>query len=205
MPDPPPTSILTRYIFEMPWPFAAALLIVAAVMAFTALREGLGRRLMLSAIPAVLAVLIIVLGMIVTTAGESAREVVRQFVDDVVDNDLRAARARTAPTCVMNSRNPNLPGVQFADVYGRFNRTDAGAIVKNTITRLDACTVSDRIGDVHLACRTEFANGYTLTSWVVRVERDTEGADGTNDGWSITRITWISFMNDPAPGIDRLY
>ncbi len=199
MPDPPPMSFVTRYIFEMPWPFAAALLIVAAVMAFTALREGLGRRLMLSAIPAAIAVLIIVLGMVVTTAGEHARATVELFVSDVVDNDLRAARARTAESCVMNSRNPNLPGVAFADIYSRLNRSDAGSIEKNTITMLDGYTVSDRIGDVHLACRTEFTNGFALTSWVVRVERDTD------DTWAITRITWISFMNDPAPGIDRLY
>ncbi|MCA9296063.1 MAG: hypothetical protein KC983_06085, partial [Phycisphaerales bacterium] len=136
MPDAPPTSFLTRYVFESPWPVAAALLIVAAVMAFTALREGLGRRLMLSTIPAAIAVIIIALGMIVTTAGESARDVVQRFVEDVVDNDLRAARARTAATCVMNSRDPNLPGVPFADVYDRLNRTEAGAIENNTITKL---------------------------------------------------------------------
>ncbi|MEM7229175.1 MAG: hypothetical protein AAF432_10210 [Planctomycetota bacterium] len=190
--------MLTRTIFEQPWPAAIALLIVAGAIAYTALREGLTKRLFMSAIPAGIALVILAVGTVVVTPGEHARRTVRAFVEAVESNDVRAAKRFVAPFAVVNSRDANAPGIELIDLLNRVNRFGRYTVEENRITKLSTATVSPRRGEVQIAVRTTVDVGVAGTSWQFRVEEQTDGS------WRIVRLTWLTLHGSPAPSVDRL-
>jgi len=195
----PDVSIVTKYVFEDPWAPAIGLGLIAGVMAWTALREGLPKRLLAASVPGVLAVVLVLCGMVVATAGETAEAVVRSFVEEVTRRDLRAARRMTSTTCIANSRDVNAIGLPMDAAWPEIRKQlDRASIESITITSLDAYTVSDRRGDVQFTCRTMIPTGMTLTTWMIRVERE------AGDVWRITRITLLRLFDDAAPSIESL-
>ncbi len=197
MPQPPSTSLLTRYVLENPWPLAVAIAAVAAVLIWIGAREGLWRRVRVGGAMGFVALGLVLIGWFVETPGETGERITRQFVDAVVAEDVNAATALlVAEGGTFNSVSPNHPGVDLDEIGDRVREFVGDYdIESNRITMLDGYGESSDRAAVHLACITEIDRGYgpAVTQWVFRVERQSDGA------WRITRITWVSMNSRPPP------
>ncbi len=197
MPEPPSVSIITRYLFENPYPAGIVLLAVAGGLVWTGLTQGRRDRLRIAAVPGGLGVAILLIGLLVTTSGERAKRVSRQLVDAAVDGDLVTAFGLFADDASVSMGSPNNPGydIEFIrsaldDFVGRYTVED------NSITMLDAFTESADRAEVHMACFTTVTQGYggpTPSQWVLTVTRQADGA------WKITRITCVSVAGQHPP------
>src|SRR4051812_34787296 len=88
MPEPPHVSIITRYLFENPWPIAIALVLVGLIAGWTGMRDGIINRMRLAAAMIGLALLAIFAGYMVTTPGEHGRIVTESLVKAFVVGDV---------------------------------------------------------------------------------------------------------------------
>lgn len=199
MPDPPPVGLLTRYLFENPWPPAIMLAAVGAGMLWVGLREGRRGLLGLGGGLLALGAVAIMVGQLVTTAGEHGEIVARELVDAAVGADVERGLAQFAPDATLSVGSTRNPGYGLDFIQGRFEQL-AGRyrISSNRITSLRGYALSSDAAEVHLACSTVVGSSApTPSQWVLRVERQPDGE------WRITRLTAISIaMRTPS---DRLW
>ncbi|UCD73938.1 MAG: hypothetical protein JSV91_09080 [Phycisphaerales bacterium] len=189
MPDPPHVGLFTKYVLENPYPPAALLAALAVVMAWAALRDGRLGRLKAAGIPALIAVAALAAGILVTTAGERGEMLARQFVDAVVAEDVVAASDMLSDNATLAVGAPTNPSFNLEYIQEQLDDLiDRYEITSNRITSLRGYGTSSQRAEVHLACRTEVADGWSPTPsrWVLEVERQEDGS------WKIARITWIS-------------
>ena len=190
MPDPPPVGLFTQYVLENPYPLGLLALVVAAVLAWTALRVGRPERVVAAGILAVIGAGILLVGTFVVTSGEHARRVVLEVVDAAVAGDVVTAGALFTDDATLALGSPTNPGYPrdriergLDQLAGRYRIAD------NQVTILDGFTESSRQATVHLGCRTTPEGGFgpVPTLWVLRVELQPDGT------WKISRVAWVGF------------
>ncbi|MHC4991922.1 MAG: hypothetical protein ACYTGC_13175 [Planctomycetota bacterium] len=195
MPDPPHVSLITRVVFEHPWPLTIVLLAAAGALTWTGLRGGLTRRLPIAVLLAAIGGGLVLVATLVVTSGELARQVTRDFVEAVVTSDVVRAVDLIAVDGALTIGAPTNPGWDKDSITTQLSNLDRiAAIGSNRITRLDAYSATPDEGVVHLACWTEGEGngGVAVTQWVLRVRRQADGE------WRIHRLTWISLNGQPA-------
>jgi ketosteroid isomerase-like protein len=198
MPEPPPVGLITRYVFENPYPAGLLLLALAAGFAWTALRSERPERLRVAGALAAIGAAILLIGALVVTAGERARRVTLAVVDAAVAGDVVAAGSYFADDARLAFGSPTNPGVPRRDIQSRIDQLDGKyRIQSNQVTMLRAYTESSDRATVHLACRTTLERGFgpTPTSWVLVVQRQDDGT------WKISHVTWVALAGR-SPGSD---
>ena len=196
MPDPPHVGLVTRYIFENPFPLGVGLVLLAVILAWLGMRDGRADRVRVASVPLLLGAAVLIAGFAVVTAGEHARSVTRKLVAAAVANDLTGAARLVAPDATVHfgsTRNIGLDRNAIFDGLARL--ADTYAIQDNTITMLRGYTQSRDAATVHLACWTSAGDygGYTPSQWVLQVERQDDGT------WQASRITCISVSGQAPP------
>jgi hypothetical protein len=190
MPEPPPVGLFTRYVLENPYPLGLLLVALAAGFAWKALQTERPQRLRSAAVLAGLGAAVLVAGALVVTAGERARRVTMAVVEAAVAADVSGAAALFADDARLSFGSPNNPGLPRRDIETRIDQLDGRyRIQANQVTMLRAYTETSDRATVHLACRTTLERGFgpTPTQWVLRVQRQGDGA------WKIAHVTWISY------------
>ncbi|MCA9285624.1 MAG: hypothetical protein KDA22_10430 [Phycisphaerales bacterium] len=188
MPDPPSSSLFTRFVLENPWPAGILLLAIAAIVAWRELNGGTVRRLAPAGIAALLGLLVLGAGWAVETSGEHARRVVARFVRDAEAGDVDAMDLLLAPDAALALGRADAPGMDRSAVDAAIATLEgANRIESNTITRLRGYTADAGTGVVHLSCLTTTASSYgnVPSHWVIRVRRQTDGS------WLIDRLACI--------------
>ncbi len=189
MPEAPSVSILTRYLFENPWPLAVLIIGIAAVLGWQGAREGLWKRVQVAGLLVVAAVAVVATGSMVITAGEHGEKVTRAFVEAAVTNDLTGADrllTRDATLAVGSTKNP---GLELSAIQSHLARMRNYQITGNRITSLRGYSMDRGRAQVHLACATESGGayaGFVPSQWVLHVRREPDGS------WAIERVTCIS-------------
>jgi hypothetical protein len=197
MPDPPSVDLWTRYVLENPYPLGIGLAALGAVMFWLGLRDGRVDRMRIAVAPVLLGAAVLVTGLVVVTAGERARGVVTRFVDAVVQEDLVTATTLLDSDLRLHLSSASNPGYRLNDVIDALSSLTASYdITGNRVTTLDSFTESSERAMVHLVCWTEVARGYapTKTEWVMEVAHQPGGS------WAITRMTFVSVMDEPPRG-----
>jgi ketosteroid isomerase-like protein len=201
MPEPPAVNLFTRYVLENPWPLGLVLLALAAVMAWTGMRDGFLRRTQTAVGLALLGLIVILAGLLVTTAGERAKAVTRSLVEAAVAGDTIGAVSHFADDAVLTVGSPRNPGFELDFIRDQLIRLrERYQIDSNSITMLKGFTESSDLGTVHLACYTT-VNGFpyaTPSRWVVQVRRQPDGE------WKVERLTCVS-IGDKTPPIGQLW
>jgi ketosteroid isomerase-like protein len=189
MPDPPATSPLTRYLFENPWPGTLGLGLIGILLLWRALAGGQRRLLLFGIVAVALAAANLRLSVAVTTAGEHAKQTVRELVAAAVDADIAAASALFEPDAIINFDRPENPSLGRATIdRGLESLAGRNRVESNSTTLLKGFTLDDGTGLVHLGCWTRTASSManTPSQWVLRVRRQPDGA------WQISRVTCVS-------------
>lgn len=199
MPPAPDVSLLTRYLFENPWPLAVALVAIAAIIAWHALRESLVKRVRWSLLLFLLAAVALLAGWLVETPGERGESITRAFVERAIANDLVGAVNLLSDDATLAVGSPKNPGTDRDAIIGGVSTLrQRFAIESNTISMLKGYALPDGRAEVHLACWTDVGYGPTPSQWVLHLGLQQDGE------WKIERITCISIANQPAPDIARL-
>lgn len=188
--------MLTRYVFENPWPVGIVLLAIAAGLGWTGLHAVDRRRLIAAGVVALLGAAVMVAGKAVVTPGEHARDVVLEVVDAAVAADVATGAAALADDASLSLGSPNNPGFPRDIIVRRMDGlTGRYRIEGNRITNLDARTVSSDRGVVDIACVTELSLGFgpVPTSWTIQVDRQTDGT------WKISHVTWVTLAGRVPP------
>lgn len=203
MPDPPPTSLLTRFVLENPYPLGVVLLCLAGGLIWRGASSGQRQeRPLIGAVGLGLAgIAVLVLGRLTVTAGEQARAVTKALVEAATAGDLPAARAWVAPDARLTFGAATNPGYARAAIDRRLQRLEGRYLIAdNDITMLKAYTTGPETALVHLACRTTLASGYgpSFTQWVLEVRRQPDGS------FQVKHIRWVSFNGrSPVPDLGR--
>ena len=194
MPDPPAAGLLTRYVFENPYPLGAGLLLFAAIWGWLALRDGRLDRVRLTVLPLVLGAGVLAAGWGVVTAGERGRVLVRDLSDLVVARDLVGAVNQFADAATIHLGSPHNVGHDLDYLRGALSDLVARyAIESNRITSLDAYTTGADDATIHMACFTETNRFGGASQLVIDVARQPDGT------WKIVRLTLVS-VNGQPPG-----
>jgi hypothetical protein len=198
LPQSPP--MLTRWLFENPWPLAIALALVGAVLLVRWLGDRSRPLLAGGGVAIVLAVAALLVGGVVTTPGEHAEAVVRRLVGHAERAETDAAVALFAEGAVLNYGRRENPGTAIEDIRRALSALEGRhRIESNRVRRLAAVTLDEETGEVELSCSTTTSSSSQAvpTDWIVRVRR----IDGE---WRIDRLTFERlFMNPPTPGVWR--
>jgi ketosteroid isomerase-like protein len=194
MPDPPPESLLTRYVLENPYPVGVGLLLVGLLIGWVGLRDGRAERLRLALLPLALGAGVLVAGLTVVTSGERARRVVRDLVAAVAEEDLVAAVSHLTDDAVLHlGREPSVGRDLDFIVSGLSRFADRYEVESNLIMRSRAYTETRDRATVHLVCRTITERfGPTVSQWVVVVER-------RGEAWKVSRLRLVSINGRPPP------
>lgn len=189
MPDPPASDLFTRYVLEQWWVSTALLVILGGVVLWRGLVEERSRLEIAGAIALVIAAGVALTGWLVTTAGEHATVVTREFVDLAVAGDAVMASRLLTGTATLNVGRPENPGMDESAIIAMLDQlTSNYAIERNSITSLRGYSADAGTGVAHLACWTETVNSYgqVPSQWVLQVRRQPDGS------WKIARITCVT-------------
>lgn len=200
MPQPPDVNIWTHYVLENPWPLSVALILAAAWLTWSGLREGLTGRLRAAAVLAIIGFSILATGLLVVTSGEHSRALVEALVDAAVKHDSIAASAMFTDHAEISLGSPSNPAFGRSVIDEILNNLpNSPAIESNSITMLRAYSESSNAATVHMACWTTLATGLgpMPSQWVLRVERQADGS------WKIAHLTCVSVANR-APQMELL-
>ncbi|MCP3903451.1 MAG: hypothetical protein GY715_07420 [Planctomycetes bacterium] len=186
---------MTHYLFENPYPLAIALAVIGLAIGWKGMLDGRAGPLKIAPVPLVLALAVVATGLLVVTAGERGRAVVRSFVDAVVEDDLVGADAKLARNVTAHLGSARNVGHDRAFIMSGLSRlVDRFEIEDNSITRLDALEQTSTSATLHLTCWTESESwGTTRSQWQVEVREQADGA------WLIQRLTCLSVNDRPPP------
>src|SRR5262245_37457121 len=106
MPKPPSVALHTRWILENPWPLGGVLLLVGVVLVWLGLRDGLKGRLQVGAGVLAAGLGVLIVGSLVTTAGEHAMRVTRELVKAATAADITTATSLFSPTASFSVGKP---------------------------------------------------------------------------------------------------
>lgn len=198
MPNPPRVGLFTRYVLENPYPLGLLLLALGLGVLWTMLQSGNRQRLWPAVMLLVLGAAVLLTGAVMVTSGERARAVVTRLVDVAVAGDVPEAMALFTDNAALVMGSPINPGYPSEAIQRRIERLDDRyRIGANQVMQLDAYTESADRATVYLGCSTTLESGFgpVPTHWLVRVERQADGA------WKITHVTWLSIAGR-APTAD---
>jgi hypothetical protein len=191
-------GLITKYIFENPWPLALLCLAVGGFLLWKWLREGDRAMRDIGGAAAAAGCVVLVLGYAITTNGERASRVVREFVTRAETGDTSGMLELLTPTCVLHYGAPENPGVPremwepaIGLLKGRYT------IESNSVTRLDAESAGGDAATVELACVTsvDIAPYPTPSAWWLKVGAQSDGS------WKIERIASRKIGGQvPTPG-----
>ncbi len=201
MPDPASSNLFTHYVLENPWPVGGVLAVIAAILTWNGLREGLATRLRLGLALGLVAGGIIAAGILVTTPAEHGLLVARNLVDAAVNRDVVSGVSLFSDDAMMNVGSPQNPGFDRDFIQTQFSRLANGYVIEsNSITVLRGATLSSSEAEIRLGCMTTVSSfPYPNTSqWIMRVRLMPDGS------WKITRLTCVA-INDRTPPLDRLW
>jgi hypothetical protein len=194
MPEPPDTSVITRYLLENPWPATVVLGVAAVIVLWTGLRDGRRRRLAVGAGLVGLAGVVVGVGLLVVTPGERGRAATRGLVAAVVARDVVGAMDLFAPEATFSVGSVNNERRGWDTILDNLDRlVEHYTIESNRISVLRGYGLSSTRAEVHLACVTDAGFGPTPSKWVLIVERQADGA------WLITDLTCISINRRTPP------
>lgn len=200
MPEPPSSSLITRYVLENPWPLGIVAIAVASLLIWSGLREGLMRRVNVAIGIGLAGIGVIIIGHLVTTAGEHAKEVSRALVKAMVAGDRIGAVRLFTNDAVLSVGSPRNPGLDHDVIVDAIDRWASNyRVSSNSVTMLRGYSESSEIGEAHLACLTE-VNEFpypTPSQWVIRAQRQANG------DWKIVQLTCVS-ISGQTPPIERL-
>lgn len=192
--------MLTRWLFENPWPAAIALALLGVALLVRWIGDQRRPLLVGGGVAIALALAALLVGSIVTTPGEHAALVVRRLVEHAERAETDAAVALFAEGAVLNYGRRENPGTAIEDIRRALSALEGRhRIDSNRIRRLEAVTLDGKTGEVELSCSTTTASSSQAvpTDWIVRVRL----VDGQ---WRIDRLTFERlFMNPPTPGVWR--
>jgi hypothetical protein len=197
--------MLSRYLFENPWPIVILSAVAAAFLAYRGLTEGSRSQLRGGAVAAAVAVVVLVVAALVTTPSEHAAATVRSFVAKAEAADVDGMIAMLAPTASLSYGRPENPGFGREDLVAALRTLEGRYRIEgNAITQLDA-NGTDATGNnqaaavVLLTNRTAVAGfGDVPNSWWIKVARQPDG------GWQIERLAFLRVAaQTPTPGIWR--
>jgi hypothetical protein len=189
MPDPPRVDLFTRFVLENPYPLAAVLAVLALGLAWMGLREQRVRHLQIAGGVAVLAAIVLLTGLIVTTSAEHGKAVTRQLVHHAVNAEAAQAMSLFSHDAALSVGSPRNPGVGIDVIRRQIERLDGHYRIRsNRITSMKAYSESRDAARVDMTCWTEVegGGGPTPSQWILRIERQPDGE------WLITRITAVS-------------
>jgi ketosteroid isomerase-like protein len=194
-------SVVVHYVLENPWPLAALLAVAAGLLVHRARGTGERQPLFVALGLAGAAVVVVLLATVVTTRGERAEAIVREFVARAERADTSGMLSLLSDNATLHFGRPENPGVgrdeirsMLSDLEGRYR------IESNTITQLDATGEPGPAATVLLTNRTSVAAGYdgVPNSWWLRVGEQKDGS------WKIERIAFLKAAGQPgSPGLWR--
>lgn len=194
LPDPPSSGLITRYVLENPLPASIGLLLIAIVVGWIGLRDGRRSTLGVAGVAALLAVVIYMIGSMVTTAAEHGKQVTKQLVERVIANDLTGAMQLFSDDASVSLASPTNPGMGIDYIRSGLSNVPLHRIQSNRIRMLDGYNESNDVAIVDLGCLTEHDMGWTPSTWRLRLER------GDDDQWRISKLTCVSIANQtPRP------
>jgi hypothetical protein len=187
-------SALRHYLLENPYPLGGAVIVIGIALAAISLRSGIGGRVRAGLAVALAGAAVIAVGAVVTTAGERARAVTRDLVDRVVAGDITGAAGLFAEDALLHFGQPTAIGHDLDWIIEGLSEFDSSyAVESNHITKLRGETESAAAGTVVLTCWTEISAGTHRSEWIVRVERQDDGA------WRIADLTFVALDGRAPP------
>jgi hypothetical protein len=187
-------SALRHYLLENPYPLGGGLIVIGIALAAMSLRSGIAGRMRAGLAVTLAGAAVIAVGGLVTTAGESARAVTRDLVDRVVAGDVTGAAGLFAEGALLHFGQPTAIGRDLDWIIAGLSEFDASYTVEsNRITKLRGETETRTAGTVVLTCWTEISSGFHRSEWIVRVEREEDGA------WRIADLTFVALDGRAPP------
>jgi hypothetical protein len=200
MPPEPSSSLVSQYVLENPWPLGLLLLLIAVVLAWYGLSEGVRSRVRVASIFAGLGAIVLVLGALVSTPGEHGERVIRSLVDAVVNEDLVGGMAMLSDDATMNAGTPHSPGLGFAAIRDRFAAlAERYTIESNLIMSIDGVSLPDQQAEVRITCRTNVEGFPVISNWTALVKKQSGSGE-----WRVARLTCLSINGETVP-VDRLW
>ena len=200
MPDDVRDSLLSRWILGNPWPFAIVTLLLAATIAWIAIRRDDVRPLLLAGLVAGVGMLALGIGLLVETPAEAAMAATRRFVSDAEGGRVDLLLERLGPDATLHAGRLENPGFPVEDLRSMLDALDGRhRIERNSITLLEAVGNGEDAAFVELACltRTRSSLGTVPSRWIFEWERD-------EDRWTIRSITAASVAGRVPGGRDVL-
>lgn len=199
MPDLQRVDLLTRFIFENPYPLGLLLLALGAGLSWTVLRGGDRRRLRVGVGLVAAGGVVLLIGQVVVTSGERARGVVLDLVEAAVAADVSGATQLFSEDAALALGSPTNPGYSRDAIDQRVEQLDGRyRIESNRIVKLKTHTESSQraVVDLEVSTTPEMGFGPVHSAWLVRVERQDDGT------WKITHVTWLSIAGrTPSPNL----
>ena len=100
MPDPPSSGLLTRFVFENPYPLVILLIVGAVLLAFSSRQDILGGRMRAAGASLLAAVVVLFVGTVIKTPGERSADVVREFIQLVKEGAIARADNLIGADCL---------------------------------------------------------------------------------------------------------
>jgi hypothetical protein len=199
VPVPMSLGLVSKYVFENPWPVTGLCLAIGLILGWKALREGHRPTLQVAIAVAILGAIVAGLGLSITTSAERGRAVVSALVSRAESGDVSGMLALLTPECLLHygrAENPGLPRPDWEQsiglLQGRYR------IESNSITRLEAQSAKGNGATVELSCLTTVSSAPypTPSAWWMRVAEQPDGS------WKIERIAFLRVgRQEPRPGI----
>ncbi len=196
MPDTARSGLITSFVLENPWPLAIVLALVAATILWMGLQRDDRRFAVPAAVTFALGVLILTIGLVVETSGESAAHRTRIFVAAATDGRIDEMLAELDPDATLHVGRIENPGRPVEELRRMLDSLRSRhRIEQNTITLLDSVGTGSNTALVELACltRTTSSLGTVPSRWLLEWERE-------SDRWSIRSITAISIAGRTPTG-----
>ena len=187
-PDWPPPPFFTHAFFENPWLLCIGLLTLAAAMALIGYRQARRGPMIAGAAALVLAGIVLLVALMVTTDRERMVQRTRSLVKAaIVPVDLGEFRE-------ILSRDVELFGRGYEQIIDTLDRsTHRWRVRQAYITRLKVHQSDENRGQTYLSVvtrlDTSIGGGSAQTRWLLHWRKEADGA------WRITRIEWVS-LND---------
>lgn len=186
MPPEATTGFIEGWILDNPWPLTIMVMLAAITLIVAAFQRDDTRLLKIALGVGGVALVVLAIGLLVETAGESARQRTRDFVQAAVDgrvDDMMDTLDRDATLHVARVQNPGYPRSTLENALDGLRARHR--IEENAITVLDSAESPDGTVWVELACmtRTNSTGGWVPSRWILEWDRNQD------DEWLIRSIT----------------
>ena len=186
MPTEAKTGFIEGWILDNPWPLAIMMLLAAIGLFLLAVQRDDRRLLKVALSGGAAGLLVLAIGLMVETAGESARLETRRFVQAAVDgrvDDMLDTLDEEATLHVARVENPGFPRSNLENALDGLRSRHR--IEENSITVLDSAESPDGTVWIDLACMTQTNStmSWVPSRWILEWQRSDAG------DWRIRSIT----------------